>query len=308
MISRRNIRVKVMQSLYTLSAHAQDMKQGEPQRLLQKHLDESKELLVYLIYFIAEVAAYSEKDSFKRSGKHLPSEADLNVNIKIAGNELLWKIKEDPSLKTSWDQTKPQHRIDKELVRKIYTELAESDQYKRYIGTPSRTRAAEKEIVDYIFEELLLPNESFVAHVEETFTNWDDDSEMVVHLVKGYLQKPGSISLNTFISTEKLQFAKSLLQTVAEKQELLESFILPKLKNWDAERLAALDMILMRMGVAELLFFETIPPKVTINEYIELAKDYSTAQSGQFVNGILDSIHKDLVQEGKLQKTDFKKA
>jgi len=105
-----------------------------------------------------------------------------------------------------------------------------------------------------------------------------------------------------------LQFAKSLLSTVIEKKEHLESYILPKLKNWDAERLAALDLILMKMGVAEFLYFETIPPKVTINEYIELAKDYSTQQSGQFVNGILDNIHKELVQDGKLQKTAFKKA
>jgi N utilization substance protein B len=308
MISRRNIRVKVMQSLYTLSTREDDIKPGEPLKLLQKHLDESRELLEYLIYFITEVAAYSEKDSYKRSGKHLPSEADLNVNIKIAGNELLWKIKEDVSLKAAWAISKPQLRVDKNLVRKIYSELAASPEYQQYINAPSRSKTGEKEIVDFIFEELVLPNELFVAHIEETFTNWDDDSEMVVHLIKGYLQKPGSLSLNTFIAGDKLQFAKSLLSTVIEKREHLESFILPKLKNWDAERLAALDMILMRMGIAEFLFFETIPPKVTINEYIELAKDYSTAQSGQFVNGILDSIHKDLVQEGKLQKTDFRKA
>lgn len=308
MISRRNIRVKVMQSLYTLSTHQDDIKAGEPQKLLLKHLDEAKELLTYLIFFITEVAAYSEKDSYKRSGKHLPSEADLNVNTKIAGNELLWKIKEDESLKTAWIASKPEQRVDKELVRKIYLELAQSEPYRRYITTNPRDRKSEKDIVDFIFEELLLPNETFVAHLEETFTNWDDDSEMVVHLVKGYLQKPGSLALSAFIGADKMHFAKSLLQTVVEKQEHLESFVLPKLKNWDAERLAALDMILLRMGVAEFLFFETIPPKVTINEYIELAKDYSTPQSGQFVNGILDSIHKELALEGKLLKTDFKKA
>ena len=93
-----------------------------------------------------------------------------------------------------------------------------------------------------------------------------------------------------------------------KKKEHLETFIVPKLKNWDAERIAALDMIIMKMGVAEFLYFETIPPKVTINEYIDIAKEYSTQQSGQFVNGILDNIHKELVQSGKLHKTDFKKA
>jgi N utilization substance protein B len=84
--------------------------------------------------------------------------------------------------------------------------------------------------------------------------------------------------------------------------------VIPKLKNWDPERIALLDMILMKMGVAEFLYFETIPPKVTINEYIDLAKEYSTSQSGQFVNGILDNIHKELVQQGKMHKVDFRKA
>src|SRR5439155_14626226 len=105
---------------------------------------------------------------------------------------------------------------------------------------------------------------------------------------------------------EKWDFAKTLLLTVAEKSEHLESFIIPKLKNWDPERIALLDMILMKMGVAEFVYFETIPPKVTINEYIDLAKEYSTPQSGQFVNGILDNIHKDLVRDEKMHKINFK--
>ena len=109
------------------------------------------------------------------------------------------------------------------------------------------------------------------------------------------------------VSPDKDLFAHDLLRTVLEKKEHLQALIVPKLKNWDPERIALLDMILMNMGVAEFLYFETIPPKVTINEYIDLAKEYSTAQSGQFVNGILDNIHKDLVLEGKMKKVDFKK-
>ena len=297
-----------MQTLYTLSTLENNVKTGEPQRLLLKHFDQSKDLLQYIVYFVTEIGLYAETDSFSRGNKHLPSDADLNVNTKIAGNEWIWKIKEDASLKAEWDQSKPQLRIDKELLRKLYNELIQTNIYQRYILTPTRERNSEKEIVLYIFEELLLPNEAFVSHLEEYYTNWDDDGEMVVQLVKSFLQKPGSADFGQFISGEKLQFAKSLLSTVVDKKEHLESFILPKLKNWDAERLAALDIILMQMGVAEFLYFETIPPKVTINEYIELAKEYSTEQSGQFINGILDNIHKDLVQDGKLHKTEFKKA
>jgi N utilization substance protein B len=154
---------------------------------------------------------------------------------------------------------------------------------------------------------MLLANEVFVGHIEENFSNWDDDGEMVVQLLAAALQKPGSNNFNEMISAEKLDFSRSLLKTVMDKKEHLQSLIIPKLKNWDPERIAILDMILMQMGVAEFLYFETIPPKVTINEYIDLAKEYSTQQSGQFVNGILDNIHKELVQQDKMHKVDFKK-
>jgi transcription antitermination protein NusB len=308
MISRRNIRVKVMQTLYTLTTLEKDVKPGEPQRLLQKHFDQSRDLLQYFIFFLSEVASYAETDSFVRSAKHLPSQHDLNVNTKIAGNELLWKIKEDAAIKAEWDQNKTALKIDKDLVRKIYGQLTETDEYQLYISRADRDPKSERDIINFIFENLLLPNELFISNIEENFSNWDDDGEMIVQLVKGYLQKPGSINFNEIVGKEKEIFAKELLKAVIEKKEHIESFILPKLKNWDAERIASLDMILMKMGVAEFLYFETIPPKVTINEYIELAKEYSTDQSGQFINGILDNIHKDLVQQNKLHKTDFRKA
>jgi N utilization substance protein B len=297
-----------MQALYTLATLEKDIKPGEPVKLLQKHFDQSRELLVYLIHFFTEIAAYSEKDAYVRSSKHLPTTEDLNVNTKIAGNEILWKIKEDPSYLAQLEKEKPHHRIDAELVRKFYGLLAETPQYKRYIATPARTPKEEREILDFLFEELLLPSELFTAHLEEHFINWDDDADMVLNLFKGYLHKPGSLNFREMVAPDKWEFARSLVTTVMEKSAHLESFIVPKLKNWDAERIALLDMIIMKMGVAEFLYFETIPPKVTINEYIDIAKEYSTQQSGQFVNGILDNIHKELQQQGKLHKTDFKKA
>src|SRR5690349_16932819 len=120
MISRRNIRVKVMQTIYTLSTLDHPAKPGEPTRLLQRHFDQSKELLIYLTYFLSEVAGYAEKDSYQRRSKHLPSAEDMNVNTKIAGNELLWKLKEDPTFRQETEKSKPEQRIDKDLVRKIY--------------------------------------------------------------------------------------------------------------------------------------------------------------------------------------------
>ena len=297
-----------MQTIYTLSTLEQQAKPGEPVKLLQRHFDQSKDLLLYLTYFITEVAAYAETDSYQRQSKHLPTQEDLHVNTKIAGNELVWKIREVSSFQHETGKAKPEHRIDKDLVRKIYLQLADTPQYREYIKSAERNATAEREIIEFIFNDLLLQNELFVSHIEENFINWDDDGDMVIQVVSGLLQKPGSVSFTDVLSADKWDFAKSLLTTTLEKGEHLESLIIPKLKNWDPDRIAALDMIIMKLGVAEFLYFETIPPKVTINEYIDISKEYSTQQSGQFVNGILDNIHKELVSTGKLHKRDFKKA
>ncbi|MBN8782789.1 MAG: transcription antitermination factor NusB [Sphingobacteriales bacterium SCN 48-20] len=307
MISRRNIRVKVMQSLYTVSTLETEAKPGEPRKILQQHFDQTRSLFVYLIWFLTEVARYAEKDAHQRASKHLPSAEDLNVNTKLAGNELLWKILEDPQFIAQVGKDKPVQRTDLELIRKVYLQLKDTPEYRAYIADATREKGDERKILEFIFNDLLLGSENFTSHIEELFSNWDDDGEMVIQLLVGYLQKPGQLLFNQMLSPDKEQFAKSLLQTVIDKREYLQELIVPKLKNWDPERIALLDMILMEMGVSEFLYFETIPPKVTINEYIDLAKEYSTQQSGQFVNGILDNIHKDLVAQGKMRKVDHRK-
>jgi transcription antitermination protein NusB len=295
-----------MQTLYTLEAQDSPPKPGEPDRILQKHFDQSRQLLTYLIYCINEIARYAETDSRVRASKHLPSENDLHVNTKLAGNEQLWKILEDPSWKSAAAVDKPHLQDNKELIRRLYGELTATEEYQKYIVVQARDRKSEKDILEHIFSAILLPNETFLAHLEELFSNWDDDAEMICQILMGYLAKPGSLNFQEIISKEKKEFALSLLETVIGKKEVILELIRPRLKNWDADRIATLDMILMQMGVAEFLYFETIPPKVTINEYIDLAKDYSTPQSGQFVNGILDNIHKDLVREDKMHKVDFR--
>lgn len=296
-----------MQTLYALDSMDQAAKPGEPVRLLKRQFDQTRQLLVYVIHFLTEVARYAETDSRNRASKHLPSAADLVVNTKIAGNSLLWKILEDQSFSTAVKEEMVDRYLDKELIRKIYHQLADSDIYKEYISEQSRDPKTEKALIDYIYSNLLITNEAFTSHLEEHFNNWDDDCEMVNLLVQNYLSKPGTYNFNEILSADKWQFAKSLVETVLDKDALTLDLIKPKLKNWDPDRIATLDMILMRMGVCEFLYFETIPPKVTINEYIDLAKEYSTPQSGQFVNGILDSIHKDLLRDDKFQKVTYKK-
>lgn len=296
-----------MQTLYALDSFTQPVKPGEPIRLLNKQFDQSRQLLLYIIHFITEVARYSETDARNRANKHLPSAADLEVNTKIAGNQLLWKILEDASYQTALKEDLVTKYLDQELVRKVYLELVNTPEYQAYVQVQGRDYKAEKAMLEFIYNNLLITREEFTAHLEEHFNNWDDDCEMIHQLVQQYLHKPGSFNFQVMVSPEKMEFAKSLLNAVIDKRATTLEMIKPKLKNWDPERIATLDMILMQMGLCELLYFETIPPKVTINEYIDLAKEYSTPQSGQFVNGILDNIHKDLVRDNKLHKVSFKK-
>lgn len=307
MISRRNIRVKVMQLIYSLEQMNDKNDKTDPVKALSTQLDLTRELFVYLLYFITKVAQHAELDAKHRASKNLPSKEDLNVNTKIAGNELLWKVLESATYRKALEVNVPSSIDSTEWIRKIYQNLVDSDIYQEYIQQQSREPKKEKEIILFIFTDLMLPNEEFLAFVEENFSNWDDDAEMMQQLMTSYLQKPAAYDLQDMLGAEKWQFARSLLTTVLNKKEYLVDLIKPKLKNWEADRIAILDMILMQMGLAEFLYFETIPPKVTINECIDLAKAYSTPQSGQFVNGILDSIHKELVAENKIHKIDFNK-
>lgn len=306
MISRRNIRVKVMQTLYSIDSMSGEVKPGEAVSILTKKIEQSRQIFTYLVYFITEVARYSETDARQKASKHLPTTADLNINTKIAGNELLWKILEDSSFKAAVAELKPLHILDNELLKKTYLQLVSSPEYAEYIEEQSRNSKTEKEMLEFIFTNLMLPNEDFISHVEEHFIHWDDDAEMMNQLVVNFLHKPAQVNFKEILSKEKWEFARSLLQTVLEKKEVCMELIKPKLKNWDAERIASLDLIILQMGVCEFLYFETIPTKVTINEYIDLAKDYSTIQSGQFVNGLLDNIHKELQSENKIAKKSFK--
>jgi N utilization substance protein B len=259
-----------------------------------------------MAHFITEVARYSETDARNKASKYIPSAKDLTVNTKIAGNELLWKIVEHPSYVQALKEDKPHITNDPELTKKIYGDLTTSERYLQYTSVGSREKKDEKDILEFILNDLMLPNDTFTSFVEEKFPNWDDDAEMLQTLLSTLLSKPATFNFQEIISTEKWEFARDLLKTTIDKKEVALEYIKPKLKNWDPDRIAILDMLLMRMGVCEFLFFETIPPKVTINEYIDLAKEYSTQQSGQFINGILDNIHKELVKDDKMHKVSFK--
>lgn len=296
-----------MQCIYATEAENGSFTENNAVSLLHKYLDNAAELFTFSIYLLTEVARYAETHARNRASKHLPSAEDLNVNVKIAGNTILWQILESRSFQAAVKNGKYEARLEQELVKKIYLQLTESDIYQSYIQEDGREKKTEKELLSFIFTDLIMANEDVNDYFEELFVQWDDDAEMVYQMVLNFLSKPGSLDAKEIIGKEKSQYATSLLKTTIEKKDFTLELIKPKLKNWDADRIAQLDMIMIRMGICEFLFFETIPAKVTINEYIDIAKSYSTQQSGQFVNGILDSIHKDLQAEGRLKKIEFKK-
>src|SRR6185312_3927609 len=306
MLSRRNIRVKVMQTLYSIESMNKETRPGEPLQILRKKLENTQQLFTFLVYYILEVARYAEKDALQKSQKYLPTESDLKVNTKISGNQLIWEIDENKSFQKSAEKFKIKYLMNDELIRKSYFALIKSPEYKEYIAALSREKKSEKNILEFIFSDLMIPDEYFLSEVEEKFIHWDDDAEMVILLMAKFLQKPASFNFDEMVGEEKMKFAVDLLNAAIDKDEYCLELIKPKLKNWDSERIALLDMILIKMGICELLYFETIPTKVTINEYIDLAKEYSTEQSGHFVNGILDKLHKELLSQNKIHKTNYK--
>ena len=296
-----------MQSIYALQNAEQQLEPGQAAKILKKHFDNTIELFIFLVYHLTETARYAETDARLRASKHLPTEADRQVAVKIAGNSLLWRILESPMYKDAIATLKPQLTADPDWIRKLYQTLTDSTLYELYNEEEGRDKKSEREILEFIFTDLMMANEDFTDYVEDLFNNWDDDADMLRLLFLHFLQKPGAFKLNEMVSKEKWDFAVNLLHTTVQKQAYLDQIIKPKLRNWDPERLAQLDTILLQMGVCEFLYFETIPLKVTINEYIDLAKEYSTQQSGQFVNGILDNVRKELEQKGEINKIAFQK-
>jgi N utilization substance protein B len=296
-----------MQCLYAVETESGVIAEDKAVILLKKYLEQTADLFTFTIYLITEVARYAETDARNKASKHLPSEKDLNINTKISGNTLLWKILEQPAFQQAIKSRNLTSLLDQEIVKKIYIKLTETDIYQTYISQESREKKLEKELLSFIFTDLMMADEDINEYIEEHFVQWDDDSEMIYQMILNYLSKPTAYDFQQIVGPEKTHYAVSLLKTAIDKKEYTMELIVPKLKNWDSDRIAVLDMIMIRLGVCELLYFETIPAKVTLNEYIDIAKSYSTSQSGHFVNGIMDSIHKDLEAEGKLKKVDFRK-
>jgi len=310
-----------MQSLYALSAYSvapseqskddkaptleEDEKKGV--QILIEKIQRSSDMFSLMLLYISKVAQFAETNARQRASKYLPSEEDKQVNTKIAGNTFLWELLENATFQEKVKEDKLERFIDEEWVKKLYQSLAKSEAYQGYIAEQSRSKATEKQIMQHIWLKEMLENEDFQEYVHDDLNGWEDDKEMVVMLLENYFRSHKNVNFLQFISAEKREYATSLLKTVLQKDDYLMEVVKPKLKNWDAERVAQIDLLLLKMGVAELLYFPTIPTKVTINEYIEIAKNYSTPQSGQFVNGVLDNLLKELTAANKIRKIERSK-
>ena len=291
-----------MQVLYMVETETQ----GTPAGLLQKEFDKTRNLFVFLVHLLHQVALYAEVEAGQRASKNLPNASDLTVNTKLAGNSIVWQTMESDNFKKAIEMVKPQQWIQDDIVKSIFRSLSETPTYLSYINEQSRDKAKDKEILKFIFGNLIIESENILEYIAEHFTNWEDEGDVMIGFIMNYLQKPNGVDFLDLVGDEKNKFATDLLKTAIDKKIITEDIIKPKLNNWDPERIAMIDMILLRLGVCELLYFDTIPTKVTINEYIDLGKEYSTEQSGHFVNGILDNIHKEMVASGKIQKISHK--
>lgn len=308
MISRRNIREKVMQTLYAIesmqdSSAENPIKPNEqPERTLQSKLTHTANNFTASLLYIVKIAQYAEIDAGNRAAKLLPTYEDLHVNTKIAGNKYLWQLLENTTFQDKIRSEELHAAINEEWVRKLYLKLIETEKYKKYISTNSREDEDEKKMLTYIWKTLITKNEDFQDILGDEWIGYSEDKVLNRTLVDFYFKNPDGFNFYAFLAPEKEKYAKDLLQAVIQKKSFILDTIKPKLKNWDSERVALIDRILLEMGVAEFLYFPTIPTRVTINEYIEIAKDYSTEDSGRFVNAVLDNIVKDLTDQGMIRK------
>ena len=299
-----------MQNLYALKAW-QETGDDEMRKKIQvaqqhtmAHLEQSGRLFIHLLYTLCEVAQYADMDARQRAAKYIPTEEDLHVSTKIVQNSLVRKTLENKDFSALAKEGQMDSRTDPELIKKLYGRFIATEAYQTYTSQAEPTRAADIKVLGALFNDLLMKDEDFTQYMDDLYLQWQDDRSMMKMLVMSYFNKPDGYDFTHFVEKEKKEYAAELIRTVLEKKNYCLEWITPRLQNWDPKRVAIIDMLLLHMAVCEFLFFPSIPPKVTMNEYIELGKRYSTIHSGQFINGVLDNVLKDLKSKGLLNKTE----
>ncbi|HRG32952.1 MAG: transcription antitermination factor NusB [Saprospiraceae bacterium] len=303
MLSRRNVRVKVMQQLYSLAQDKELSLAGAKRAYLQSVQDT---FLLYLLnlYCITRVCSFAEEDGQTRLKKHLKSEDDVKFTPKLYNNPLISSLVNNKVLQARFKKERFEEGLDEDLFRKIYKEFAKEEPYIKYLLADS----TNEDTIEILLElyRTCRRNELFNEIMDDRFCGWSDDKSLVIGALKKTLKAlpaEGSFYEEHQPDEETIKdFGLFLLTKTYEEDAVLEEMIKPVLENWDSERVALIDMILIKMGIIEMLNIKTIPAKVTLNEYVELSKQYSTDKSKEFVNGLLDKILKELMERGQIVK------
>lgn len=298
-----------MQTLYAYSL-SEDKQIKDFEKALFKNVEEVNEMYIWTLNLLDEVAEYVVLDAESRAAKYLPTEKDKILTTKLNSNTFIESLRQNRTYLELVKKYKVSWEFDPEIVRSIFAQLKDSEAYLNYLQEEDRSINAEKDIIKHIFKKIVLKSVDVEQVFEEKFINWPVDKEvlqaMIAKTFKNFSSEVPSQNKLADLTpswSEDEEFITELFKTTIRYSDEYQQLIAEKTKNWEADRIALMDTILMRMAISELINFPSIPVKVTINEYIELSKTFSTLKSNTFINGILDKILADLNKQGRIRKS-----
>ncbi|WP_291866932.1 transcription antitermination factor NusB [Maribacter sp.] len=309
MLTRRHIRVKVMQCIYALIQSKDDSLEKQ-KKFLDVSIEDMYSLYLLLLSLWIEIHQMAENQLNLSSKKYLANASDnLPFKERFVANKVLQQLVNNSQLKEELELRKLNNwYLNEEYVKLIYKDILESDMYLKYMHTSENSYEKDKELILGLFKEIIAPNDKIYDYFEDDKLTWVDDIPIVnTYLLKHFKKVKENSNESFFLPNlvkddEDMQYAQKLLTKTLLTNDVLEKEIEGKTPNWDKDRIAGIDSILLKMAICELLNFPSIPEKVTINEYLEIAKEYSTPKSSIFINGILDKLTKEYKETGKLNK------
>jgi transcription antitermination factor NusB len=307
-VNRRHIRVKVMQSIYAMHQKGSDALEKEEKFLLHS-IDDIQDLYLIMVSSLIEICKKEIIFLQKSSQKHLATAQERKPNEKFVNNGIFKILSENGSLSKALESRKINNwTLNDDYILLLLTDIKNSKLYEKYMRNSTNTFDEDKEFIVDLFSDVIVPNEKLYEYLEDNKLTWVDDIPLVnTHIIKQLsVIKPvedGNFRVSRlYKDTEDQNFVQELFRkTVLNEQEFVKEYV-DKTTNWDIERIAEIDTIILKMAICELLKFPSIPVKVTLNEYLELAKEYSTPKSSIFINGILDTIVKELNANNRIQK------
>jgi len=309
MLNRRYLRVKVLQALYAFfQTEGADLPRGEKEML--KSIEKIYDLYLYMLLLVIDVWGAGQKQIEQNKEKRLPSEEDLNPNTRFVDNRVIRILADNHELLKVFDQKKLTWHPEFENVRKLFRSIRDSDEYERYMGQPDSSFEIDRNFVVDIFRKYIGQFELAHHYLEEKSIYWADDLGLVaLQIIKSLQAVKPTDNINSSLlpdlykdRNEDVQFVKDLFRKTIIHSDEYGALISGHTKNWDMERIAKLDVILMKMAVCEFSQFSSIPVKVSLNEYIELSKSYSTPKSKVFINGVLDKLVAQMKRSGDIVK------